>query len=136
MSVWDRLGLVPTALAFVFLSANTWLEPGRHQKKLMDVCDAVYQSRGEMLKDQNWDLERLTESRDLSSKAYGLCLDRTVAASQSKYEDPPSRWDEKRRALLRAELDAWYARAYGLTRDELRYILDPADDAALQPQCL
>jgi hypothetical protein len=24
-------------------------------------------------------------------------------------------------------LDAWYARAYGLTRDELRYILDPAD---------
>jgi hypothetical protein len=36
-------------------------------------------------------------------------------------------WDEDRRALLRAELDAWYARAYGLTRDELRYILDPAD---------
>ncbi|WP_395515534.1 hypothetical protein [Pseudorhizobium flavum] len=24
-------------------------------------------------------------------------------------------------------LDAFYARAYGLTRDELRYILDPAD---------
>src|SRR5580658_2871007 len=31
------------------------------------------------------------------------------------------------RPLVRAELDAWYARAYGLTRDELRYILDPAD---------
>ena len=29
--------------------------------------------------------------------------------------------------MLRAELDAWYARAYGLTRNELRYILDPAD---------
>jgi hypothetical protein len=28
---------------------------------------------------------------------------------------------------FRAELDAWYARAYGLTRNELRYILDPAD---------
>lgn len=28
---------------------------------------------------------------------------------------------------MRAELDAFYARAYGLTRDELRYILDPAD---------
>ena len=39
----------------------------------------------------------------------------------------PYRWDETRRALLRAELDAWFARAYGLTRDELRYILDPAD---------
>ena len=24
-------------------------------------------------------------------------------------------------------LDAWYARLYGLTRDELRYILDPSD---------
>ena len=36
-------------------------------------------------------------------------------------------WDPERRAQLRAELDAYYARLYGLTRDELRYILDPAD---------
>jgi hypothetical protein len=43
------------------------------------------------------------------------------------YDGPPFKWDEDRRAQLRAELDAWYARAYGLTRDELRYILDPAD---------
>jgi hypothetical protein len=43
------------------------------------------------------------------------------------YDGPPFPWDEDRRARLRAELDAWYARAYGLTRDELRYILDPAD---------
>lgn len=27
----------------------------------------------------------------------------------------------------RAELDAYYARLYGLTRDELRYILDPKE---------
>lgn len=32
-----------------------------------------------------------------------------------------------RRRALRAELDAYYARLYGLTRDELRYILDPAE---------
>ena len=43
------------------------------------------------------------------------------------YDGPPFPWDEDRRALLRAELDAWYARAYGLTRDELRYVVDPAD---------
>ena len=43
------------------------------------------------------------------------------------YTGPPFRWDEDRRALLRAELDAWIAKLYGLTRDELRYILDPAD---------
>lgn len=39
----------------------------------------------------------------------------------------PFAWDPDRRAQLRAELDAYYARLYGLTRDELRYILDPAD---------
>jgi len=43
------------------------------------------------------------------------------------YDGAPFAWNEDRRAQLRAELDAWYARAYGLTRDELRYILDPAD---------
>jgi hypothetical protein len=43
------------------------------------------------------------------------------------YDGPPFAWDEDRRAVLRAELDAFYARAYGLDRDELRYILDPAD---------
>lgn len=40
---------------------------------------------------------------------------------------PPFPWNPERRAQLRAELDAYYARLYGLDRDELRYILDPAD---------
>ena len=43
------------------------------------------------------------------------------------YFGEPFIWDEKRRAILRAELDAKYAKLYGLTREELRYILDPAD---------
>jgi hypothetical protein len=43
------------------------------------------------------------------------------------YDGAPFAWDEDRRAQLRGELDAWYVRAYGLTRDELRYVLDPAD---------
>ena len=43
------------------------------------------------------------------------------------YEGEPFVWNETRRAKLRAELDAKYAKLYGLTRDELRYILDPAD---------
>jgi hypothetical protein len=43
------------------------------------------------------------------------------------YNGPPFPWKDDRRARVRAELDAWYARAYGLNRDELRYILDPAD---------
>jgi len=45
---------------------------------------------------------------------------------------PPFKWDDPstgtgRRAILRAELDAYYAKLYGLTRKQLRYILDPAD---------
>jgi len=43
------------------------------------------------------------------------------------YDGPPFPWNEDRRALLRAELDAYYAHLYGLDRDELRYILDPED---------
>jgi hypothetical protein len=37
----------------------------------------------------------------------------------------PFKWNEERRAVLKAELDAYYAKLYGLTRKQLRYILDP-----------
>jgi uncharacterized protein (DUF433 family) len=40
---------------------------------------------------------------------------------------PPFKWNEDRRSILKAELDAIYARLYGLTTEELRYILDPQD---------
>lgn len=43
------------------------------------------------------------------------------------HDGPTFAWDEDPRAHLRAELDAFYARPDGLTRDELRYLLDPAD---------
>jgi hypothetical protein len=48
-------------------------------------------------------------------------------AEDMGYDGEPFKWDENRRAKLRAELDAKYAKLYGLTRDELRYILDPAN---------
>lgn len=48
-------------------------------------------------------------------------------AQDMGYDGEPFIWDSQKRALLRAELDAYYAKLYGLTRDELRYILDPAD---------
>jgi hypothetical protein len=43
------------------------------------------------------------------------------------YDGPPFAWNPERRALLRAELDAYYARLYSLTREQLRYMLDPAE---------
>ncbi len=48
-------------------------------------------------------------------------------ADDMSYKGEPFRWDEVRRAQLRAELDAYYSRLYGLNRKQLRYILDPAD---------
>jgi hypothetical protein len=45
---------------------------------------------------------------------------------------PPFKWDEERRALLKAELDVIYAHLYGLNRKQLRYILDPADLTPLE----
>jgi hypothetical protein len=48
-------------------------------------------------------------------------------AEDLAYSGPPFGWDEDRRARLRAELDARIARLYRLTRNQLRYILDPED---------
>lgn len=43
------------------------------------------------------------------------------------YDGEPFPWDPERRPHLRAQLDAYYARLYGLNREELHYILDPKD---------
>lgn len=48
-------------------------------------------------------------------------------ATDLGYEGAPFLWDSERRAVICAELDAYYARLYQLTRDEVRYILDPAE---------
>lgn len=46
-------------------------------------------------------------------------------APGAAHHGQPFIFNERRRAELRAELDAWYARLYGLSREELCYILDP-----------
>ena len=61
-------------------------------------------------------LELIFSSYDLSAWAEDLGYKRT-----------PFGFDPDRRAQVRAELDAYYARLYGLTREELAYILDPAE---------
>ncbi len=61
-------------------------------------------------------LELTFTSHDLTSFAHDL-----------GYDGEPFTFNIDRRAQLRAELDAYYAKLYGLNRDELRYILDPSD---------
>ena len=50
----------------------------------------------------------------------------TDFASDFGYSGEPFKWDGVRRALLRAELDAFFGRKYGLSKEELEFILEPA----------
>ena len=50
-----------------------------------------------------------------------------AATADDAAPPPPFIWNDDRRARIRAELDARIARLYGVSRDDLRYILDPHD---------
>jgi hypothetical protein len=84
-------------------------------KQLPVLCPSMYTAR-----DVEYVMIRVLE---LTYTAYNM----QPFAKDLGYGGPPFIWDENRRALLCAELDAYYARLYGLTRKQLRYILDPHD---------
>jgi len=46
-------------------------------------------------------------------------------AKDMGYEERPFCWSDEGRAAARAELDAYFAHLYALTKDELSYVLDP-----------
>lgn len=48
-------------------------------------------------------------------------------AEDLDYQGPPFPWNEDLRARLRAELDAYIARLYGISRNQLRFVLDPTE---------
>lgn len=48
-------------------------------------------------------------------------------AANLGHDGKPFMFDSARRAVIRAELDAYFAKLYGLSRDEVRYILNPAE---------
>jgi hypothetical protein len=101
---------------FVVRTKVSYLNLGRYAFKQLPFFEPGYYTP-ELL---NFILPRVIELTYTSGSM-------TPFARNLGYDGPPFIWNEDRRALLRAELDAWYARAYGLTRDELRYVLDPAD---------
>ncbi|MGI9862836.1 N-6 DNA methylase [Moorella naiadis] len=83
-----------------------------------------------------WDLEAFARDvwqesspklRQEITRRWQECCGRAPGVHPDAEVIPPFRWDSERRALIRAELDAYYARLYGLTWDELHYILDPKD---------
>jgi hypothetical protein len=72
-------------------------------------------SSGQTLRD--WILPRVLE---LTYTAWDL----EPFAQDCGFKDPPFRWDEARRFLLRCELDAAFFHLYGIDRDDVAYIMD------------
>jgi hypothetical protein len=98
-----RVKVGGTHLTYGYLKQFPIIPPSRYQKS--DIAFIVTRV-----------LELTYTAHDLSPWAKDL-----------NYHGRPFAFNAERRAMLRAELDAYYAKLYGLTRDELRYILDPTD---------
>jgi hypothetical protein len=45
-------------------------------------------------------------------------------AEETEYSGPPFGWDSERRFQLRAELDAAFFHLYGLSREQVRYVME------------
>jgi hypothetical protein len=69
-----------------------------------------------------WFVERVLELVYVSNDMKGFARD-------CGYTGKPFKWDEARRAQLRAELDAAFFHLYGLDRADVEFILDPAPPA-------
>jgi len=72
----------------------------------------------------------LTEVNFLSSRVIELTyssLSMKLWAEDLNYTGQPFTFDLERRAKLRAEIDGFIANKFGLSREELRYVLDPHD---------
>jgi hypothetical protein len=116
------------ALNFYILNQLPVLPPDRYTSDLLDVIVP----RVVELTYTAWDLQPFAQ--DVLDEVGEETWARWFADAPVHDSPPPSWatgdtpapfvWDEQRRAALRAELDALYAHLYGLTRDELAYILD------------
>jgi hypothetical protein len=80
-----------------------------------NYAQLCYWSNAQTLRD--WIAQRVLELTYTAHDLRGF-------AEDCGYTGEPFRWDEARRFLLRAELDAAYFHLYGIARDEVDYILD------------
>ena len=74
--------------------------------------------------DASVDLRKLilAQHKDLPT---GIDIDALAASDFDPTAIPPIVFEDTHRAKLRAELDAYFAKLYGLSRRDLEYILDP-----------
>jgi hypothetical protein len=109
----DYIFIVPRVLE---LTATAW--------DVQPFADDVWRDSGVELRaaiDHQW-----LENLEITGGHPGKSAEHHKPA-KGGFPHPPFRWNDERRAQLRAELDAYYARLYGLDERDLRYILDPAD---------
>ncbi|MFN6514088.1 MAG: Eco57I restriction-modification methylase domain-containing protein [Nostoc sp. CreGUA01] len=123
--IFDQPNAVYAACLLGLFNSITFDYITRQKIQGLNLSDYItYQlavpSKEKLLNSQNFIIPRVLE---LVYTAW----DMQPFAKDMGYDGEPFIWNPNRRALLRAELDAYYAKLYGLTRDELRYILDPAD---------
>ena len=117
------LELVYTAWDIKAFAEDVWKEAGHEMRERLIECWRENIAAAEELAASNPAVARHLAAAHAYAHAHSL--PHSHIRSQSVF--PPFIWHEARRARIRAELDAHIARLYGLTRDELRYILDPAD---------
>lgn len=87
-----------------------------HVKKQITNLDPDYYTEADL----SFIIPRVLE---LTYTSHGL----KPFAEDMGYDGEPFAFDPVRRHKLKCELDAYYTRLYKLTRDDLRYILNPAD---------
>lgn len=92
-----------TSLTYFFLKQFPIFPPGQYSKKDIDFVTTRV-------------AELTYTSRSMREFAHDL-----------GYFGSPFKFDPVRRHSLKSEIDAYFGYLYGLTRDELRYILDPKD---------
>ena len=94
-------------LCYINHDLDDWMYELWHDEEMMD------DTRFAML-------DRLEECND-------LYFDDDIYPMPEFSNMQPYIYNEQRRAIAQAELDAIFAHLYGLTTEELRYILDPED---------
>jgi hypothetical protein len=108
----DLILIVPQVLELLYVSWDT-----------KPFADDVWRDADDMLKAE---IKKQWEENRTATGGHEWNPPEWAEIAEDGIPLPPFKWDENRRAVLRAELDAYYAKLYGLTRKQLRYILDPA----------
>ncbi len=89
-----------------------------------DIWRNCSETMRELIKTQ-WELNTIeTENKNIKTLPPEWLYHVHLGMQDTVFPHPPFKWDEERRLLIRCEIDSLYGHLYGLTRDELDYILE------------